>query len=557
MCKSICSLCLFLLTITFSALAASPINPTDRDSLEQQQKALLDQARQQRLSLENATDLHIPAIAPPPTTQGPCFPIQNVAFRGAEHLSAKDRSVIQQRYQHRCLDLTAINNAVRETTNRYLTHGYITSQAYLQEQDLSGGTLTISVSEGTLEAIELDGETPQAINMAFPDLTGRILNLRDLEQGMEQLNRLPSQQITVDIRPGKQAGGSVAILQRAAHKTPVEFTVGVDNSGQKSTGREQLFANIALDNPLRLADRWWLSASRDSAFSHRYGSRALSGGVSLPYGYWTLAYQYVWNDFFQPVAAGRQHYRYEGQSNTHRLQISRTLYRDGKQKLALESALSRRRTENTLADERLSISSPSLSSISTGFSYSATLAGGYFTLNPTFSHGLRAWGATDDTRGMPRSEFRKFALSSSYFYPLTPSLYFLTSAYGQTTPDNLYTHQRISLGGDYSVRGFKEQTLTGNRGFYWRNELNWQFATLPLLGDLSLTTALDSGWIAGKTGKVDGGNMTGAALGLAAASRSVNQSLSLGVPLHFPHGLRPDNAVLYWQITLPVSAFFH
>ncbi|MEC5319493.1 ShlB/FhaC/HecB family hemolysin secretion/activation protein [Brenneria populi subsp. brevivirga] len=544
-----------LLGIALPAYAASGLSPADRDTLEQRQKALLEQARQQRESLENAADLSIPTTTAT-SADGPCFPVHHLAFGDAAHLPASDKADLRQRYQNRCLNLTEINHAVRETTNRYLTHGYITSRAYLQEQDLAGGTLTISVSEGTLEAIELDGETPLALKMAFPGLIGRILNLRDLEQGMEQLNRLPSQQIAIDIQPGKRPGSAIAVLKRAPHRLPVEFSIAADNSGQKSTGREQLSASLAIDNPLRLADRWWLTASRDGAFSRRYGSHALSGGLSLPYGYWTLAYQYAWNDFFQPTPIGDEQYRYEGQSHTHRLNVGKTLYRDGNQKLALDAALSRRRSENRLAGERLDVNSPTLSSASVGLNYSASLAGGYFTFNPLLSRGLRAWGATNDAGGLPRAEFRKFALSASYFYPLAPSLYFLASAYGQTTPDNLYASERISLGGEYSVRGFKEQTLTGNRGLYWRNELNWSFATVPPLGDLSLTAALDSGWIAGKVGKADGGNMTGAALGLSAASRWINQSVSLGVPLHFPHELHPDNAVVYWQLNVPFSAFF-
>lgn len=109
-------------------------------------------------------------------------------------------------------------------------------------------------------------------------------------------------------------------------------------------------------------------------------------------------------------------------------------------------------------------------------------------------------GATEDDprhTDAPRSEFRKLSLSASYFYPLTPSLYYLTSAYGQTSADNLYASERISVGGQYSVRGFKEQYLTGNRGAYWRNELNWQLMTQPGLGELALIGALDSGWVQG------------------------------------------------------------
>ncbi|WP_236044173.1 POTRA domain-containing protein [Klebsiella grimontii] len=38
--------------------------------------------------------------------------------------------------------------------------------------------------------------------MAFPRAEGRVLNLRDAEQGLEQLNRLNSRPLTVDILPG-------------------------------------------------------------------------------------------------------------------------------------------------------------------------------------------------------------------------------------------------------------------------------------------------------------------------------------------------------------------
>lgn len=109
--------------------------------------------------------------------------------------------------------------------------------------------------------------------------------------------------------------------------------------------------------------------------------------------------------------------------------------------------------------QRLTNSSVTVASLFTGLNYSRTLDGGYLTLTPAVSHGLRGLGATRDEPAAPyaaRSEFRKLSLSASYFYPLTPSLYYLTSAYGQTSIDNLYSSERISFGGQYSVRGFKE-----------------------------------------------------------------------------------------------------
>lgn len=126
-------------------------------------------------------------------------------------------------YQGRCLTLEHINRLVHETTNAYLQRGYVTSQAWLQEQDISRGVLTVSVSEGRIESITQNGEQTPALKMAFPGLVGDVLNLRDIEQGMEQLNRLPSQQVTIDIQPGEQPGFSKVVLLRGAARVPVSF----------------------------------------------------------------------------------------------------------------------------------------------------------------------------------------------------------------------------------------------------------------------------------------------------------------------------------------------
>ncbi|WP_448665979.1 ShlB/FhaC/HecB family hemolysin secretion/activation protein [Serratia plymuthica] len=530
--------------------AAEIASPVDRDSITQQQKTLLEQAQQQREALQS--NVALPALPLPVANagEGTCHNVQRIVFQGAKHLSWSVKEKLAKPYQGRCLTLNHINRLVRETTNAYLQRGYITSQAFLQDQDIAGGTLIVSANEGRVESITLDGENTLALRMAFPGRAGEVLNLRDIEQGMEQLNRLPSKQVSIDIQPGTHSGYSNVVLRRSSARLPVALSFGADNSGQKSTGTGQMNAGITLDNPLRLAEQWSFSAARNSDFSHSHRSRSLNGGVTLPYGYWLFSYQYAWNDFFQNVPFNGDAYRYKGNSQTQRLGANRTLLRDGSRKFSVDIGLTRRRTENQLAGERLAISSPTLSVFSLGGNYSAVAGRGYLTLNPTVSHGLRMLGATTDDpehTNAPRSEFRKLSLSASYFYPLTPALYYLTSAYGQTTPDNLYSSERVSVGGQYSVRGFKEQYLTGNRGGYWRNELNWQWMTQPGLGDLSLIGALDTGWVQGRAGQIDGGNVSGVALGALLNGRWFNQSFTVGKPLKHPGSLQPDHWVAYWQ----------
>ncbi|WP_431225122.1 ShlB/FhaC/HecB family hemolysin secretion/activation protein [Serratia sp. L9] len=283
------------------AQAAPAMNPADQDSIEQRQKALLEQAQQQRNDLQNTTDLPSLPLPAPDTEDKTGHYVNRIAFQGAKHLSWSVKDMLASPYQGRCLTLSRINNLVRDTTNAYITRGYVTSQAWLPEQDIAGGEMTVAISEGRIEGISLDGQETLALKMAFPDLVGRVLNLRDIEQGMEQLNRLPSQQVAIDIQPGKQPGYSSVVLRRTATHLPVSLSFGIDNSGQKSTGTGQMNASVVLDNPLHLAEQWSLSASRDDEFHHDRRSRSLNGSVSVPYGYWLFSYQAAWNDFYQHI----------------------------------------------------------------------------------------------------------------------------------------------------------------------------------------------------------------------------------------------------------------
>lgn len=532
------------------SVAGAVLPAVDQNVIEQRQKALLDLEQQQRKALRtplNAAPL--PAVRA--ERSGPCQHITRIVFLHAQHLPARVTRALAQPRLNRCLTLPDMEQLRREATNVYLLRGYVTSQFTLPPQDLSTGVLTLTASEGRIESITLEGQQPLRVRTAFPGMIGNVLNLLDIEQGLEQLNRLSSQQVTIDIRPGQQPGYSALLLQRASEGLPFAATFTIDNSGQHSTGSGQSGSNLRLDNPLRLGDQWQLAFNRSSDFSNSHRSLNLNGSITLPYGYWLLSAQVSWNDQLQQVSNQGKHWRYQGENVSQRLNLNRTLWRDGQHKLSGDAGISHRRITSRLAGEKLRVSSPTLSVLHVGGSFSMQLAGGYLTVSPLFNQGIGALGATPDrarSSGTPRSQFRKFSLSSSYLYPITDRLSYLTSASGQTTPDNLYASERLSIGGQYSVRGYKEQYLSGNRGAYWRNELSWRWGRLLLVGESTVTAALDAGWLQTKAQKIDGGTLSGCALGITTQGRWVGQSLSVAKPLSYPERLHPDRWVAYWQL---------
>lgn len=525
--------------------------PANRDSIQFEQKRRLESEEQQREALENQNTVTVDPTLKSASDNALCFKVSQIELVGISvFASTMDERWILP-YQGQCLSLETIQNLTKQITNEYIEKGYITSQAFIPEQDLSSQHLRILVIEGRIESITVEDSPPRLVAMTFPHLTGSILNLRDIEQGLEQLNRSASARYTIDIQPGTQSGYSRVVIQKQVRTIPLSSQLSLDNSGNKSTGKQLLTGSLTADSLFGLGEQWSFSASTDTDFSRSHHSRYTVAAINIPYGYWSYRYQFYRNNTLQPFQASGQQYRYEGKNTNQLFDVSRLIYRDGKQRLTLQGSLKHKNANTQLASQTLSISSPTLTSLSFTPQYSTTLGQGYFTLNPAAEWGISAFGASPDTlaKGSPRSHYRKFSLSSSYQYYFSNDLTYLTSFYGQYSPDNVYGIERISIGGQYSVRGYHEQSLSGNRGGYWRNEINKDIANTAI-GQLRFIGALDYGFIASDKYHIEHDTLSGGAVGLSFTGNSLFYSqFLLSKPLHYPSQLKPDNWSAYWSVS--------
>ncbi|HDR1956291.1 TPA: ShlB/FhaC/HecB family hemolysin secretion/activation protein [Enterobacter hormaechei] len=541
------------LLVSGAALAA-PLSPADRNTIQQQQQQLLDENQRQREELERS------AIVPRPVTpddaftpQGPCFVIRRIELSGATLLSPSAKNRLTAPWINQCLDMARLTRLTDAVSDWYISRGYITSRAFLTEQDLSGGVLHLAVLEGKLQHIRLEGVPDRTLKMTFPGLEGKILNLRDIEQGMEQLNRVRQRPVEIEILPGERQGYSVVNLT-ATPEFPLSGSVSFDNSGQKSTGTGQLNGALYGNNLLGLADKWFISGGRSSDFSNSKDAQNFAAGVSIPYGYGLLDYSYSWSNYLSTIDNNGYFWRSTGDTETHRLTGSWVLFRNGDIKTGVSAGITHRINRNYLDDVLLATSSRKLSSLSLGINHTQKIASGVATLNPTFTQGVPWFGAEDDSDkqgDVPKAEFRKWSLNGSFQRPLADKLWWLTSVYFQWSPDRLYGSERLTLGGETSVRGFKEQYISGDNGGYWRNELNWSLFTLPWIGDVGVLAAIDGGWL-----KKDGldryasGTLWGTALGLTATNRWYSSQFTVGTPVDYPDWLAPDHLVMYYRFSV-------
>ncbi|WP_409308837.1 ShlB/FhaC/HecB family hemolysin secretion/activation protein [Pectobacterium sp. B1J-3] len=545
---------LLIFAIVFPCLSLSALlNPADRNDIQQRQSEIIEQSKQQRDSLSQLNQTEIAAGSESKNNAKHCFFIRKINYRNASLLREKDKFRLNEYYVNRCINVNNINQLIHDVSNWYIDRGYITSRAFIGEQDLSDGLLQIDILEGRLEAIQLNNQSTLALKQVFPRLEGEILNLRDIEQGMEQLNRMPTQQVSIEIHPGSHPGYSIVNLT-SKKQIPLTANISFDNSGQKSTGEQQLSGGLWADNVLGLADQWFVNGGHSSEFRDGQNVESLQTGVSFPYGHWTFNYDYSKSRYRNDFTNREFLWHSTGNSQTHRATLSRVIFRNGEMKTSVSAGMSHRIGQNYLNDVLLQSSSRKLSSAIIGINHSQKLWGGLATLNPAYSRGTRWFGAEGDegkSDDAPRAEFNKLTLAASYYYPLSNNINYLTNFYAQYSPQTLYGSEQVTLGGETSVRGFKEQYLSGDRGGYWRNEVNWQPLQLPWLGSTTFTVALDGGHLfSHKTDGDTAGTLWGASVGMGISNPYLSQQITVGWPLAYPDWLKPDTAVVYYRVGL-------
>ncbi|MCT4700257.1 POTRA domain-containing protein, partial [Dryocola boscaweniae] len=116
---------------------------------EQQQQNLLEQNQRQRDELDRSAELpRFTSPEPASPASGPCFTITRITLDGATLLSESQSGRLTAPWINQCLDISRLAELTRAVSDWYIHKGYITSRAFITEQDLSGGELHISVLEG-------------------------------------------------------------------------------------------------------------------------------------------------------------------------------------------------------------------------------------------------------------------------------------------------------------------------------------------------------------------------------------------------------------------------
>jgi len=526
-----------VLTLVFGVSTPLLAQQVPDPILEEERRRQLEQRTNELGTLERRGGA--PDPGPAQARGGPCFQINRLTVEGVTLLSLDELAAITSKYVPRCMQGADIQAVMRELDAAYADQGYITSKTYIPPQNLQDGELVLSMLEGTVEDILLiDAEQQieskrgeRQLKTAFPNAEGELFQLRDFEQGLDQMNRLASVEAILKLQPGEEPGGSYVIVQRV-QEDRVRGYARLDNQGSESTGRNKLSFDLEVDDLFGANDAWTFG------YAGSENTNALSVFGSVPYGYWTFETELAYSEYLTPLNALSELF---GASHTAGLKARYVAHRDQTSTTELNFGVRVRKSDRFINDVRLT--PQNLSTFTLGIKHLRLGETARNSYDATLTFGTTLFGADKDAPGIgsdiPRAQFFKINAGWQRQGALGQAGTLVTDLRAQWSPHTLYGTEQLSLGSYSTVRGYEASAATGDMGLYMRNDLYltpniWDFLPEEAVGKVVSKTQthifLDTG-ITNDHARGVSEKVAGLGFGLSYYHKRFTLSGTVGVPL--------------------------
>lgn len=513
-----------------------------------------ERAREQRQAAQPRPDVLAPSSASSRLlrlpVESPCAVIADIRLEGPDARRFGWLARAAEPYRMQCAGVDGLNIMLSALNDELVSQGLATSKVTLARQNLNAGILNVRLHAGRVEGVRLEDKGSQwgTWRNAFLPMTGEVLNVRSLEQGVEQMKRLPSQDVGTRIEPGTAPDTSVVVIERTQGTLADRVRGGVtlDNSGSEALGRPQLSANLALDNPLGLNDiiSAGLSSNlQDLSSSHRSQSASLS--YSVPLGHSLFSLSASASEFAQSVQLTTQQVLSSGKSNSAEARWQHTWLRTSSSKFGTYAAASTRKAHSYIDDLELIVQRRRTSFLETGISYRQLFDSSSLDIEAGVRRGIGWNDAQEDLAANPdgltlRPKIWTLSAGINRAFELADRRWSASSSLrAQHTKNATTSIDQLSIGGRGSVRGFDgEAVLLAESGYVLRNEISTPARLLKGV-DTQFIAALDLGRVFGP-GDVNlvGRKLAGLAAGLRGATRKLQFEALLATPLYRPEGFR-------------------
>jgi hemolysin activation/secretion protein len=435
-----------------------------------------------------------PAAPAAPSADGTTMLVRQLRVRGAHVYSEAQLLAVTGFVPGSVLTLDALNRMATRVADHYHRNGYFVAQAYLPEQDIKDGVVTIAVLDGRYGKIVLNNKTNVGDDLAMQLLaginSGDTVTAAPLESRLMLLSDLPGVKVRSTLAPGASVGASDLIVELTPGRK-LSGSVDADNAGNRYTGTYRAGATLNLNE---------LAGRGDVA-----SLRLLTSGPGMQYA--RAGYQMQFGKARAGVAYSRLNYELQrefasldadGSAGVASAFVSYPLIRSRNSNLSAMLAYddktfrdrigatggqtdktSRVAMASLYGERRDRVGGAGLNA------FSVTLASGEIDIETPLMRQIDAESARSN------GHFNKLGVNASRLQRVTDTLSVSASFAGQLASGNLDLSEKMALGGMYGVRAYPEGESYGDQGYVLSVEAR---QALPVAyGQLQLVGLVDHG----------------------------------------------------------------
>lgn len=492
-----------------------------------------------------------PAAAAP---QGEEVLVGAIVFSGLESLESGDFAEVMTPFLGQTLDQVGLGALTGSIAARARALGFSFATAWIEPQQLTSGVLTISVDEGRIDEIRIDGPDSPAVRAALEPLAdGTPAKLAEVERRLMIAGDIDGVQIGSSRYLREQGRG---ILLVGLARDPAYARITLSNEGTRPVGPVQVRIDADLNGVLADDDQLSFSYTatptnpRELHFgSVRYARRLGPGGTELALT--ASASRARPGSYLRDLDLLSRSW-FVGAS------VLQPLWRRRAASLWLEGSvglqdLRQWREDALVRDDRLAVAR------ATAYGY-ADVAGGRARASLTLSRGLGILGATAPadplaSRWDADGTFTTLQGWAQWTRNLGSSLSLRLAAQGQLASQPLLIAEETSLGGTGFLRGYDWSERSGDEGLMGLAELryDWQ-EPMGLFRYAQLYGFIDAGSVTNIDSDFGSGSLTSAGGGMRIdLTPTLGGSVELAVPLSGPRYDTGDEAP---RINLRVARSF-
>lgn len=451
------------------------------------------------------------------------------------------------------LDVQELRDAI---SAKYRADGYLLSQAIIPPQELSDGIVRITVIEGYIADVKVEGDVPDSRNlirrMAEKIGRSRPARLADLERYVLLIDDLPGLEASTVLRPSPDMPGAADLIV-VVRRTAFGGFAAADNRGSVAIGPGQLSAGLEANSLLGLNEQTFVQIAmaeqteelkyllvRHDEVLNTEGLRlSASGSASRTRSGGALA-------ALDPL----------GKSEVYRLRLSQPLIRSRSRTLTVTAGLNYLNSTTELLGAPFSEDRVRFLALEASYDFADTLLGterpASTVLAVQAGRGLDILDATESgspglSRANGRSDFTKISVEATRVQSVAPRISLALSFAGQLSADPLLSSQQFGLGGARYGRGYEPSEITGDHGAAVTVEARYGLPLQLPNSNAQFYAYYDAGKVWAKAplpGEPDDRALTSAGIGLRLSlARRITAELELAKPLTRDIASRGDREV--------------